>query len=137
MEGDPGSGKTTLGLQFLLEGVRRGERVLYVALSETGDELRAVARSHGWSLDGVDIHELSSVREGPEASEDYTILDPSEVELGQTTRAMLDDVERIRPSRIVLDSLSELRLLARDPLRYRRHVLGLEADLCRSVATRC
>ena len=126
IEGDPGTGKTTLALHFLLEGRRRGERVLYVTLSETAEELHAVARSHGWTLDGVDLHELAPNEQALRPEEQYTILHPSEVELGETTWAVLEQVERSRPSRVVFDSLSEIRLLARDPLRYRRQILGLK-----------
>ena len=126
IDGTPGTGKTTIGLQFLLEGARQGERVLYVTLSETLDELRAVARSHGWSLEGVTVRELVPNEENLRRESEYTILHPSEVELGETVRAVLDDVERTKPARLVFDSLAELRLLAGDPLRYRREVLGLK-----------
>ncbi len=126
VEGDPGTGKTTLALQFLLEGARRGEPVLYVTLSETREELTEVARSHGWSLEGVNLHELVPPEESLKAEAQYTIFHPSEVELGETTRAVIDEVERIQPRRVVFDSLSEMRLLARDPLRYRRQILALK-----------
>lgn len=126
IEGAPGSGKTTLALQFLREGVRLGESVLYVTLSETEAELRGVAASHGWSLDGITIRELTP-SEGALTPEDhYTMFHPSEVELGETTKTILDEVERIRPSRVVFDSLSELRLLAGSALRYRRQILALK-----------
>ena len=126
VEGEPGSGKTTLALQFLLEGARRGERGLYVTLSETADELRAVARSHGWSLDDVAVYELGPTDEASGPDDQYTILHPSEVELGETTKAVFEEVERIRPTRVIFDSLSEMRLLAREPLRYRRQILALK-----------
>jgi circadian clock protein KaiC len=126
VEGDPGTGKTTLALQFLLEGARRGEPVLYVTLSETKEELTAVAGSHGWSLEGVCLHELVPPEESLKAEAQYTIFHPSEVELGETTRAVIEEVERIQPRRVVFDSLSEMRLLARDPLRYRRQILALK-----------
>ncbi|HKS30557.1 MAG TPA: ATPase domain-containing protein [Pyrinomonadaceae bacterium] len=126
VEGDPGTGKTTLALQFLLEGARRGEPVLYVTLSETKEELTAVARSHGWSLEGVSLHELVPPEESLKTEAQYTIFHPSEVELGETTRAVIEEVERIQPRRVVFDSLSEMRLLARDPLRYRRQILALK-----------
>ncbi|HEX8072731.1 MAG TPA: ATPase domain-containing protein [Pyrinomonadaceae bacterium] len=126
VEGDPGTGKTTLALQFLLEGARRGEPVLYVTLSETEEELTAVARSHGWSLEGINLHELVPPAESLKTEEQYTIFHPSEVELGETTRAVIEEVERIQPRRVVFDSLSEMRLLARDPLRYRRQILALK-----------
>jgi circadian clock protein KaiC len=123
--GDPGVGKTTLGLHFLLEGVRLGERVLYIGLSETRDELQAVADSHGWSLEGVQIFEYSAAARLDEADES-TLFHPSEVELGQATRTMIQEVERVQPSRVVIDSLAELRLLAQSPLRYRRQILALK-----------
>lgn len=126
LEGDPGTGKTTLALQFLLEGARRKEPVLYVTLSETKEELTAVARSHGWSLEGVNLHELVPPEESLKTESQYTIFHPSEVELGETTRAVIEEVERIQPRRVVFDSLSEMRLLARDPLRYRRQILALK-----------
>jgi circadian clock protein KaiC len=126
IEGVPGSGKTTLAMQFLLEGVRRGERVLYVTLSETEQELRDVAASHGWSLDGMTIRELVPSDEALQPDDQYTMFHPSEVELGEATRTILADVERIKPSRMVFDSLSELRLLAGNPLRYRRQILALK-----------
>jgi circadian clock protein KaiC len=125
IEGDPGTGKTTLALQFLLAGARRGEPALYVTLSETHDELRAVAESHGWSLDGVAIHELSSDA-SLRSDTQYTVFHPSEVELGDTMNTVLATLERVRPNRVVFDSLSEMRLLARDPLRYRRQILALK-----------
>jgi len=126
VEGDPGTGKTTLALQFLLEGARRGEPVLYVTLSETKEELTAGARSHGWSLDGIHIHELIAPEESLKAETQYTVFHPSEVELGDLTRAVLEEVGRLRPRRVVFDSLSEMRLMARDPLRYRRQILALK-----------
>jgi circadian clock protein KaiC len=125
VEGLPGAGKTTLGMQFLLEGRDRGERTLYVTLSETTIELTGVADSHGWSLEGIDIFQLSAT-ETARPEEQYTLYHPAEVELGETIKKVLESVERVRPSRIVFDSLSELRLLARDPLRYRRQILALK-----------
>jgi circadian clock protein KaiC len=126
IEGVPGSGKTTLALQFLLTGVAQGEKVLYVTLSETDDELREVATSHGWSLDGVTIRDISPSADSLDPAQEYTMFHPSEVELGETTKAMLADVELNRPARVVFDSLSELRLLAGNPLRYRRQILALK-----------
>lgn len=126
VEGEPGTGKTTLALQFLLEGVARGESVLYVTLSETKNELINVARSHRWSLDGLNIYELIPTDESLKPESQYTIFHPSEIELNETTSAILREVERINPKRIVFDSLSEMRLLARDPLRYRRQILALK-----------
>jgi circadian clock protein KaiC len=126
IEGEPGTGKTTLALQFLLEGARRGESVLYVTLSETKNELINVARSHNWSLEGVTIYELIPNDESLKPESQYTIFHPSEIELNETTSAILREVERINPKRVVFDSLSEMRLLARDPLRYRRQILALK-----------
>lgn len=125
IQGDPGTGKTTLALQFLLEGVKRGERVLFITLSETQDELAAVARSHGWSLDGINVFELSAAQQNRSA-EQNTLFHPSEVELNEVTQVLLDEVERLAPSRVVLDSLSELRLLAQNALRFRRQILALK-----------
>jgi circadian clock protein KaiC len=126
VEGEPGTGKTTLALQFLLEGARAGEAGLYVTLSETKEELEAVAASHGWSLDGFQIYELLPTAESLNPESQYTIFHPSEIELGETTNAVLEEVERIRPRRVIFDSLSEMRLLAREPLRFRRQVLALK-----------
>jgi circadian clock protein KaiC len=126
LEGLPGSGKTTLALQFLLEGVRRGERVLHVTLSECINELRATAASHGWSLDGITVRELVPSADSLRPDDQYTMFHPSEVELGETTKAILADVEQTRPTRVVFDSLSEFRLLAGNPLRYRRQILALK-----------
>jgi circadian clock protein KaiC len=126
VEGVPGSGKTTLALQFLMEGATRGEPTLYVTLSESADELSAVAVSHGWSLDKIAIRELAPSEEALRPDDQYTMFHPSEVELGETTRAVLEEVVRIAPKRVVFDSLSELRLLAGNALRYRRQILALK-----------
>jgi circadian clock protein KaiC len=125
IQGDPGVGKTTLGLQFLLEGMRAGEPGLYITLSETGEELRAVAASHGWSLDGLAIYE-QMIGEEALAEEETTVFYPAEVELGETIKGMLKEVDRVKPRRIVLDSLSEIRLLAQSGLRYRKQILALK-----------
>lgn len=126
IEGSPGTGKTTLALQFLLEGAKNGEAGLYVTLSESKLELAGVARSHGWNLDDISIFELIAAEEHALPEGQYTFLHPSEVELGQTTKSLIEAVEKIKPARVIFDSLSELRLLARDALRYRRQVLGLK-----------
>jgi circadian clock protein KaiC len=125
VEGNPGSGKTTLGLQFLLRGASDGEKGLYVTLSETAEELRTVAASHGWTLDGIEVFELLS-GEGLSPDAEQSILHPSEIELGETVHGVMTAVERQRPQRVVFDSLSEMRLLAQNPLRYRRQVLALK-----------
>lgn len=126
IEGVPGSGKTTLAMQFLMEGARLGEPVLYVTLSETEEELREVAASHGWTLDGIDVRELIPSEENLHPDDQYTMFHPSEVELTETTKTILSDVDRVKPLRVVFDSLSELRLLAGNPLRYRRQILALK-----------
>src|SRR6201994_988251 len=126
VEGDPGTGKTTLALQFLLDGIRQGESVIYVTLSESRTELEEVARSHGWSADSLKIYEMAPAEDdlGPEAQ--YTVFHPSEVELADTMTAILQQVDATQPRRVVFDSLSELRMLARDPLKYRRQILSLK-----------
>ncbi|HVL58056.1 MAG TPA: ATPase domain-containing protein [Burkholderiaceae bacterium] len=126
IDGSPGAGKTTMALQYLLEGARLGERGLYVTLSETRDELVAGARSHGWSLDGIDIIELIGETGDLDPDNQLTMYHPSEVELTETTRRVLEAVEQIDPIRVVFDSLSELRLLAQSSLRYRRQILALK-----------
>lgn len=127
LQGDPGAGKTTLALQFLLEGVRAGERALYISLSETREELDSIAAAHGWSFEGLSILEVAA----DERQEDVetTLYQPSEVELGERMRGILEEIDRIRPSRIVLDSCSELRLLAQSGLRYRRQILAMKRRL--------
>ncbi len=134
VQGTPGTGKTTLALQFLRSGIARGERVLYVALGETLSELSTVARSHAWSLDGIDVcdmHDSEHTRQDTQ----YTFFHPSEIEFGETTKKILSYADRIRPQRVVLDSLSEMRLLARDSLRHRRQILALKDRLTSLGAT--
>jgi circadian clock protein KaiC len=126
VEGSPGSGKTTLALQFLIEGARQGESLLYITLSETAVELRAVAAAHGWSLEGIHIHEVLPSESVLNPDEQYSIFYPSDVEMGASTKIILDIVDQIKPTRLVLDSLSELRLLASNPLIYRRQVLAFK-----------
>src|SRR5687767_2171566 len=125
VEGHPGSGKTTLGLQFLLEGVKRGESCMYISLSETAEELRSNAASHGWDLSGIHIQELQPA-ENLKPEEQYTLFHPSEIELGDLSRSVFAAVESFKPARAVLDSVSDMRLLARDSLRYRRQILALK-----------
>jgi circadian clock protein KaiC len=125
IEGMPGAGKTTLAFQFMLEGARRGESVMCVTLSETKDEVEAMARSHGWTLDGIEVRELMP-SEALNPDEQYTVFHPAEVELSDTTKKLLEEVDKVKPARIVFDSLSELRMLAGNPLRYRRQILALK-----------
>ena len=125
-EGRPGTGKTTLALEFLLDGARQGEKVLYITLSETRRELSLVAQRHGWDMDGIDVFELVPPETTLDPDREITVLHPVEVELGETTRLILDQVSALNPTRVVIDSLSELRLLAQSSLRYRRQVLALK-----------
>jgi circadian clock protein KaiC len=134
IEGRPGTGKTTLAMQFILAGRDRSETVLYVSMSETRNELEGVAAAHGWSLDGIELRELVPPEiEGEDARQ--TMFHTSEVELGETMKLLFDEIERIDPARIVLDSLSEMRLLAQNPLRYRRQIFAFKHFLGRSRAT--
>jgi circadian clock protein KaiC len=135
VSGDPGTGKTTLGLQFLLDGVAHGETVMYVALSESKAELTEVARSHGWSLEGVHIFEMVPSEEELSPEAQYTVFHPAEVELADALSSVLKEVDAVRPQRIVFDSLSELRMLARDALRYRRQILALKRHFVGSNCT--
>jgi len=125
LEGTPGSGKTTIALQFLLEGAKHGEGGLYITLSETAAELREVARSHQWDLSDIELFELVN-EDGLDPDSEQSILEPSEVELGETIQGVMDCVDRLRPKRVVFDSLSEMRLLAQNSLRYRRQILALK-----------
>lgn len=126
VEGDPGTGKTTLALQFLLEGLKRGEKGMYVTLSESKAELLGVAESHGWSLEQISIFEMTPQDEDIRPDAQYTVFHPSEIELADTTSSVIKQVDEVQPARVVFDSLSELRMLARDGLRYRRQILGLK-----------
>ncbi len=135
IQGDPGVGKTTLALQFLLQGARENEQGLYITLSETREELLAIARSHNWTLDDIAIFELSSVEAQLSAEAQTTFFHPAEVELNKTTQILLSEVDRVRPVRIVFDSLSELRLLAQNPLRFRRQMLSLKQYFAGQHAT--
>ncbi len=125
VKGAPGTGKTTLGLQFLLEGARRGEKCLYLGLSETRGQIGTVARSFGWNIEGIDIHDMRRRGEGGEEIASYTVFSPSEVELEEIGREVMEQIERVNPARLVLDSLSEIRLLSENPYRYRRALLTL------------
>ena len=135
VEGGPGVGKTTLGLQFLLEGARQGENCMYITLSETRDELTAVAHSYGWSLDKLTVFELSALESFLGEDAQNTIFHPAEVELGQVTKILLDEIGRVKPDRLVFDSLSELRLLSQNPLRFRRQLLALKQFFAGSQCT--
>lgn len=126
VEGSPGVGKTTLAMQFLMEGARRGERCLYVTLSETRDELDAVADSHGWNLDGIELIELSQVEDLLTARAQNTLFQPAEVELTGLSKLLASEYDRVKPQRMVLDSLSEMRLMAQSTLRYRRQILAFK-----------
>ena len=126
VEGHPGTGKTTMALQFLLAGAARHEAGLYVTLSESRRELEAVSRSHGWSLEGLEIFELTPSEAGLNADDQYTFFHPEEVELERTVQTILEIVQRVRPKRLVLDSLAELRLLAREPTHYRKQALAFK-----------
>jgi circadian clock protein KaiC len=126
IQGDPGTGKTTLGLQFLLEGHRRGQAGMYISLSETRDEILSVSASHGWSLDGIGLVEMRAIDQRLTAEAENTLFEPAEVELREVMKELLSEIDRIKPTRIVFDSLSELRLLSQHPLRYRRQILALK-----------
>lgn len=129
IEGAPGSGKTTLALQFLLEGAKQSEPGLYVTFSESEDEIRSVADSHNWDLSGVHLHDLNMFGDRLRMEEQYTVFQPADVELSETTQRVIDRVRKVAPKRVVIDSLSEIRLVARDPLRYRRQILALKEIL--------
>jgi circadian clock protein KaiC len=135
VDGNPGVGKTTLALQFLLQGVKEKERCLYITLSETKPELDAVARSHGWSLEGIDIIELSAIERSLAGKSQNTMFQSAEVELNHLSKLLLEELDRIRPSRVVLDSLSEMRLLAQNALRYRRQILTFKQRFAERSAT--
>ena len=135
IQGDPGSGKTTLALQFLLEGLRRGEKVFYITLSETKRELLQVARSHGWSLDKIPVLDLSAVENLLRPEAQTTVFHPSEVELAKVSRLLLDEVRKTQPARVAFDSLSEFRLMAETPLRYRRQLLALKHQFTKFRST--
>jgi circadian clock protein KaiC len=135
LEGSPGTGKTTIATQFLLEGAARGERCLYVTLSETEEEMRDGAASHGWDLAGIDVFELVPPESLLDDDQQQSLLYSSDLELGETTRRIFDAFERVKPDRVVLDSLSEIRLLAQSSLRYRRQILALKHYFSTQKAT--
>jgi circadian clock protein KaiC len=131
VQGTPGAGKTTLALQFLLEGAQHGEKCLYISMSETREEVHSVATSHEWDLRGVEIFEASHFG----AEDENTFFETSEVELGERMEAILEEVARVEPTRLVVDSCTELRLLAHTPVRYRRQILSLKHRLVESHRT--
>jgi circadian clock protein KaiC len=135
IQGDPGSGKTTLALQFLLEGLQRGEAAFYVTLSETRDELLKVTRSHGWSLERIPLLELSAIEQLLRPEAQTTVFHPSEVQLNKVSKLVIDEASKIRPARVVFDSLSEFRLLAETALRYRRELLNLKQHFAQYRST--
>src|ERR1700734_3266919 len=126
IEGDPGAGKTTLALQFMRDGVVRGERTLYITLSESTADLKHAAQSHHMSIDGVEIVELLPSEGDLLPEQQYTVFHPAEVELNDRMQRIVKEIQRVRPDRLVIDALSELRMLAKDPLRYRRQILSLK-----------
>jgi circadian clock protein KaiC len=126
LEGDPGAGKTTLALQFVAEGVKQGQRALYITLSESRSELGFAAKAHGLPIDGVEIVELLPDEDDLRPEQQYTVFHPAEVELNDRMQRIMKEVRRVKPDRLVLDALSELRMLAKDPLRYRRQILSLK-----------
>ena len=126
VEGEPGTGKTTLALQFLMEGARRGEKGLYVTLSESERELRLVAKRHGWTLDGISVFELVPPEAALDPEKELTLFHPAELELSETSKLIFERVTEVEPTRVVFDSLSEMRLLAQSSLRYRRQILALK-----------
>jgi circadian clock protein KaiC len=135
IEGQPGAGKTTLAMQFLLDGVRRGDRCLYISLTESKAELVQSAASHGWSLDGIHLCELVPPELSLDRAKDQSVVYASDLELGETVRMVLDEVKRFTPNRVVFDSMAEIRLLSQGALRYRRQVMALKHFFARNNCT--
>ena len=135
LEGSPGTGKTTIAMQFLIAGAAAGERGMYVTLSETDDEIRASAASHGWDLAGIDIVELLPGDDLLDGDQQQSLLYSSDLELGETTKRIFEAFERVKPDRVVIDSMSEIMLLSQSPLRYRRQILSLKHYFARREAT--
>lgn len=135
LEGSPGTGKTTIATQFLIAGAAAGERTLYITLSETERELRESAQSHGWSLDDIEVYELVPPENLLDEQQQQSLLYSSDLELGETTKRIFEAFERVSPDRVVLDSLSEIRLLAQSSLRYRRQILALKHYFATKNAT--
>lgn len=135
LEGSPGSGKTTIATQFLIEGAEQGERALYITLSETEEEFRIGAASHDWDLTGIEIFELTPPEELLDDQQQQSLLYSSDLELGETTRRIFETFERVKPHRVVVDSLSEIMLLAQSSLRYRRQILAMKHYFAKHGAT--
>lgn len=135
IQGEPGTGKTTLGMQFLLEGARQLERVLYITFSETRQELSTIAESHGWDIGRVHLLELSAIEPQIRPESLNTLFHPAEIELNQITKIMLDEIERVKPLRVVFDSVSEMRMLSEVSSRFRRVMLALKQRLTQSEVT--
>jgi len=126
LQGDPGSGKTTVGLQYLLKRVEEGDRVLYIALTESRRDMEMICHSHGWHLEKIELSDLVRASSNPVEQTKHSIFDPGDTELGDLIKTIISEIERVRPSHLVFDGLSELRLLTGSPLRYRRHLLSLK-----------
>lgn len=135
VQGEPGTGKTTLALQFLLEGVKSGEKGLYITFSETQNELRSVSDSHGWDISGLDFFDLSAIEQQLQPESQNTVFHSSEVEMNQTVQLIVDEVERVNPRRVVFDSVTELRMLADTPFKYRRQILALKQIFSKRACT--
>src|SRR6185369_586568 len=135
LEGTPGSGKTMLALQFLMAARDRGERTLYITLSEGRAELLHAAATHGWSLDGIEIYELIPPELSLDPTQEQSVVYSSDLELGETVQLVIDAVEKLQPHCVVFDSLSDIKLLAGNPLRYRRQVLALKHYFSRKDCT--
>jgi circadian clock protein KaiC len=135
LQGEAGTGKTTVGMQFLIEGVRAGETSLFIALAETRQDLLEVAASHGWSLEGIDIYEVTTAEAAERLSGTQTIFPTSEVELSEVTDEIIKKLQETRPQRVLFDAVSELRLLADSPVRYRRQILALRDAIAQIQAT--
>ncbi len=135
VEGTPGTGKTTLALQFVLNGIEAGEKALYVTLSETAGELETVARAHGWDLSGLTLFEITPVEASLQPGQEYTIFHSDEVEMAETIKLILARVEEVKAARVVIDSMAELRLLSRDAVRYRRQALALKQHFTKQKVT--
>ena len=135
IEGDPGTGKTSVGLQFLIDGADKGEKVLHITLAESKAELEDIAASHGWDLRGITVEELVPREDVLDPDANYTMFHPSEVELGEALKQIFERASQLMPRRIVVDSLSEIRLLAGDPLRYRRQLMVLKQFFMERGAT--